>query len=460
MMTGIRILLLSREKFVRTFNLLWLVSISLLIGKENQFKIHSLLKDDVQDSLVAVIQQDPNPSIELNLESFSIQPDWAHYIKLDHQKKIDTLIVMATEEIKQPILNQIGSPLENTSIGQPFSKVSQTIHQRYYFLNREPIVDIGLVRADFLGAIIRLDPEFESHFSGIFGMGKRGQSWAVTGQIDLHLENLFQTAGFYELYWQRVDSLSQVIRFKVDEPHPFGWEVGGQWNYHHEVIKGLYSVIENQTLLQMYLPGLHLVNLGYSAGKTIPTGAGEKNGYETIGFKAFSFSSRRDSRNDRFFPNKGMMLFGSVDIGLQEGTGFMEGELELNYFHPIRHNFHGYLKYIGKGIRDFNHKVPKSRYYLFGGTSTLRGYTEQQFSATQYHISSLEIAYQPNSAFQVDLFIDYGLTSIGNYMDGHTGVGFGLSQKTDQSIVKVQYALPYGNALTQGKLHFKWISRL
>ena len=115
---------------MRTFNLLWLISISLLIGKENQFKIHSLLKDDVQDSLVAVIQQDPNPSIELNLESFSIQPDWAHYIKLDHQKKIDTLIVMATEEIKQPILNQIGSPLENTSIGQPFIKAVSYTHLR------------------------------------------------------------------------------------------------------------------------------------------------------------------------------------------------------------------------------------------------------------------------------------------------------------------------------------------
>ena len=155
-----------------------------------------------------------------------------------------------------------------------------------------------------------------------------------------------------------------------------------------------------------------------------------------------------------------MMLFGSVDIGLQNGNGFIESELELNYFNPIQNNLHGYIKFIGKGITNLNNKVPKSRYYLYGGSSTMRGYLEQQFLSTQYFISTLELAYQPDTKIQFNLFSDYGISSFNTVKDGYFGYGFGMAQKSDQSIIKVQYALPYGQTLNQGKLHIKWISRL
>ncbi len=459
-MTDIRILSLFRERFVRIFNFILFISISLLLGQGERIKIHSISNDDVMDSLLTIIQQDSNPSLEFILESFSTQPKSAHYTKINRKKKIDTLIVISSEKINQSVLDQISNPLKLATIGFSLNKVRESIQDRYYFLNRELSVDIGIVRDEILGAIIKIDPEFESHFSGIIGMGKRGESWDVTGQIDLHLENLFETAGMYELYWQRVDSLSQVIRFKVYEPHPFGWDLGVHWNYHHEVIKGLYSIIENETMLQMFIPGLHLMNLGYSTGKTIPTGKGEENGYDKVGFKAFKLSSFRDSRNNRFFPNDGMMLFGSVDIGLQNGNGFIESEFEFNYFNPIQNNVHGYIKFIGKGITNLNNKVPKSRYYLYGGSSTMRGYLEQQFLSTQYFISTLELAYQPDTKIQFNLFSDYGISSFNTVKDGYFGYGFGMAQKSDQSIIKVQYALPYGQTLNQGKLHIKWISRL
>ena len=459
-MTDIRILSLFRERFVRIFNLIWFISISLLLGQGELIKIHSISNDDVMDTLVTIIQQDSNPSIEFILESFSTQSNIALYTKIDHQKKVDTLIVISSEKINLSILDQIGSPLKVATIGFSFNKVRRSILDRYYFLYREPSVDIGIVRDEYLGAIIKIDPEFESHFSGIIGMGKRGTSWDLTGEIDLHLENLFETAGMYELYWKRVDSLSQVIRFNVYEPHPFGWDLGVHWNYHHEVIKGLYSIIENQTMLQMFIPGLHLMNLGYSSGKTIPTEKGEKNGYDKVGFKAFKLSSFRDSRNNRFFPKDGMMLFGSVDIGLQSGHGFIESEIEFNFFNPISNNIHRLIKFSGKGITNLNYKIPKSRYYLYGGSSTLRGYLEQQFSSTQYFISSLELAYQPDNTIQFNLFLDYGNSSLNNVLDGYLGYGFGIAQKSDQSIIKVQYALPSGQTLNQGKLHIKWISRL
>ena len=144
-MTDIRILSLFRERFVRIFNLIWFISISLLLGQGELIKIQSISNDDVMDTLVTIIQQDSNPSIEFNLESFSTQSNIALYTKIDHQKKVDTLIVISSEKINLSILDQIGSPLKVATIGFSFNKVRRSILDRYYFLYREPSVDIGIV---------------------------------------------------------------------------------------------------------------------------------------------------------------------------------------------------------------------------------------------------------------------------------------------------------------------------
>ena len=40
------------------------------------------------------------------------------------------------------------------------------------------------------------------------------------------------------------------------------------------------------------------------------------------------------------------------------------------------------------------------------------------------------------------------------------GYGFGLTQLNEKSLINVQYALAFGQGLSNGKLHIKWISRL
>ena len=115
---------------------------------------------------------------------------------------------------------------------------------------------------------------------------------------------------------------------------------------------------------------------------------------------------------------------------------------------------------MSHGIHGFDSDIPKSRYVLFGGNSTLRGFREQSFAATQFQIATFEAAFQPGQGFQTNLFLDVGSKRLVIIENKEIGYGFGLTQLNEKSLIKVQYALAFCQGLSNGKLHIKWISRL
>ena len=459
MIVDTRILSPFEEKFVHISKMKIIILVGALFGQEKDIQILSIDLDTVTDSLSQMMNREKSLSLEYRLHSFSIDPDRSNYHSLDKITLLDTLIISGGDEIRASVMNQISNPFIIEPIGIGFSEVGETLVQRYYFLRQKPAYEFGLLN-NHLAATIHFTPEFESYFSGIFGMSNENNNWEIQGQIDLHLENLIQTAGILDLYWNRTDSLSQIIQFEIMEPHPFGWEVGTHLTYHHEVIGGLYSVIETKSMLQITVPMLNQINVGYSSGKTHPTEKGELNGYEKIRFRAFSFSSSKDTRNKRFLPTQGTKITSSIDAGLQSENGFLKGDVNFEYLHPFTKNVHGLVRWMSHGIHGFDSNIPKSRYVLFGGNSTLRGFREQSFAATQFQIATFEAAFQPGQGFQTNLFLDVGSNRLVIIENKKIGYGFGLTQLNEKSLIKVQYALAFGQGLSNGKLHIKWISRL
>jgi outer membrane protein assembly factor BamA len=131
----------------------------------------------------------------------------------------------------------------------------------------------------------------------------------------------------------------------------------------------------------------------------------------------------------------------------------------MQTYFPVTANFNGSIKWIGKGIHMFSTPVPKSRYEWFGGTASLRGYREQEFSAPQFQVASLEMGYQAKGSVQTKLFIDMGSDRLNILATNWIGYGIGLSQVNEHSIIRVEYALS-NHSISKGKLHIKWISRL
>ena len=103
-------------------------------------------------------------------------------------------------------------------------------------------------------------------------------------------------------------------------------------------------------------------------------------------------------------------------------------------------------------------KIPLSRYKKFGGTSTLRGFNENQFFNTQFQILTFETGYSVAPSIQTKLFFDIASKDLNLFDNYLIGYGFGLYQVNNNSLVQIEYALS-NLTPSQGKIHFKWITR-
>ena len=457
-MIGTAILSHSREKSVRIFKCLFVMA-GLVFTQDHLIHVSSIDPKIIWDTLHSKLIKESALTVEYQLESFSADTSKVTYQVINTFKVVDSLIVSGANDIRPSVLQQIIQPYRTVPAGEEFSQVGKELVSRYYFLNHEPKFQFGLMRDNTLGALISVAPAFESHFSGVFGLNRQNKNWELNGEVNLHLENLARSADNFDLYWKRTDSLSQVIQLGISLPHPFSWNIGMEWKYHHEVIAGLYTFIEVRSLLNTFVPGLHGLKLGYIKGITRPTDKGSANGYEHLRYQAFSLSSKRDTRNNRLMPSRGVYAHTIIDGGLQDGFGFVNNEFEIQTYFPLTANFNGLIKWIGKGIHMFSRPVPKSRYQWFGGTMSLRGFQEQEFSSPQFQVASLEMGYQATGSVQTKLFIDIGSDRLNILATNWIGYGVGLSKVNKHSIIRVDYALS-NHSISKGKLHIKWISRL
>ena len=457
-MIGTAILSHSREKSVRIFKCLFVMT-GIVFTQDHLIHVPSIDPKIIGDTLHSILKKESDLTVEYQLESFSADTSKVTYQVINTFKVVDSLILSGANDIRPSVLQQIIQPYRTVPAGEEFSQVGKELVSRYYFLNHEPKFQFGLMHNKTLGALISVVPAFESHFSGVFGLNRQNKNWELNGEVNLHLENLARFAENFDLYWKHTDSLSQVIQLGISLPHPFSWNIGIEWKYHHEVIGGLYTFIEARSLLHTFVPGLHGLKLGYIKGITRPTDKGSANGYEHLRYQAFSLSSKRDTRNNRLMPSRGVYAHTIIDGGLQDGFGFVNNEFEIQTYFPLTANFNGLFKWIGKGIHMFSRTVPKSRYQWFGGTASLRGFREQEFSSPQFQVASLEMGYQATGSVQTKLFLDIGSDHLNILATNWLGYGIGLSQVNENSIIRVEYALS-NYSVSKGKLHIKWISRL
>jgi len=446
-----------KEKCVHIFKFLIFIS-TFLGGQSSLVNIPSIKSHEISDTLFLKLTEQKDLSSIYELDSFSLEQKTVSYRLSKIPKTLDTLIIPNTSNLSIKVLQQVVSPYKMIPIGEKFNEVGEKLVSRYYFLESKPKFKFGKV-ADGLGALILLNPKFENQFVGLLGFNNESENWKLNGQINIHLENLTYSADSFDLKWKRIDSLSQHIQLGFSFPHPFGRNVGIEWRYNHDIIEGLYTIIENRSLLQTFIPGLHLVKLGFTRGITRPTDKGLDNSYEKIIYNSFSFSSTRDSRNNRLLPSAGSFLHTLLDVGLQEDSGFLKSEFEIQIYAKIIRELNGSVRWVGKGIKDFSSSIPKSRYFLYGGASSLRGYREQEFFSTQFQVLSLETGFQPNRAIKTIFFIDCGSEYLNIFQKNTIGYGFGLTQINDNSIIRLQYGLSKNSSFSNGKLHLRWLSR-
>ncbi len=437
---------------------IYIILFSLAFSRTGALKINSNDSIIVNEEVNKYFSEDEKLSTIYRLDSYDYDKTETIFKIIDTKKNIDSLIIIYNYDINKNIVQKILRPYQNTPIDENYRGIGPELVSRYYFLKINPRYQFGLINNTVLGAKILFKPDFESNYSGIVGMSKIEKRWSLNGELNIILENFFKNTENINLYWKKIDSLSQVINLDFMIPHPFGWDTGISIKHHYELFSGLYTFIEHRYSIITFLPYLGNAGIGYLKGKTFPTKEGINNGYSKLSYLAISAFSKKDNTNARILPTSGRIMDLEIDGGIEDKFNFINYKFFYKRFYPLSKLFYFTIKLNVKGIKYFNGSIPKSRYLSFGGASSLRGYDEQQFLSTQYQISSMELCYKPLKSFEMIFFLDIASNQLNILEHNWPGWGFGITQVNDNTIIKLGYGLS-SFSFENGKLHIKWISR-
>ncbi len=106
-------------------------------------------------------------------------------------------------------------------------------------------------------------------------------------------------------------------------------------------------------------------------------------------------------------------------------------------------------------------RLDVSDLFQFGGTTTLRGYRENQFFASQIAYINLEYRFLTGRASSFYGFFDGGyysrpddpVTGIAAQENNLYGFGIGARVETALGVLNMNYALGEGDSFSNGKIH-------
>ena len=326
--------------------------------------------------------------------------------------------------------------------------------------------------------VIDIKEKNTNNFDGIIGYippGKSESSGYVTGLVNVSLRNLFGTGRAIALKWNKFNRKSQELDLKYLEP----WFL----SYPLNINLNLYQRIQDSTYVQRKIEGAleYLATEDISGSVSISTESVVPTVRVKPVFTVYNSSYlttgvnlKIDTRDDPYSPSEGLLFVNSysysrkkingpgeyISPNLETSVNLQRFAVSFNIFYELFSRQVVALGVNGRELRSSAYE--NSDLYRLGGTSTLRGYREEQFLGSRIFWSNLEYrALFTRRSFGF-VFFDTGYylrpadeeKNILKSEEFLYGFGLGLNLETGLGVLRVSYGLGKGDTFSDGKIHF------
>ncbi len=295
-----------------------------------------------------------------------------------------------------------------------------------------------------------------------------------TGNVFIAMRNLFGTGRKALIRWQRETELTQEIELQYREPWIFGIPLNLSGTFYQRKQDSSYVKTKFE------LRGDFVLTEEFSIAGNITS----ESVYPSANLQQFSiFESNAlffgaeilyDTRDNLRNPTKGVRYSTTVQQGRKSISGpekYLSLATEKNFSiqrysvdaEVFVSTFARQVIMIGvHGKQISSSRLELSDLFQFGGTTTLRGYRENQFFASQIAYLNSEYRFLTGRASSLFGFVDGGyfsrpadslIKSIERQEKSLYGFGIGARIETGLGIMNISYALGQGDSFSNGKIH-------
>lgn len=315
-----------------------------------------------------------------------------------------------------------------------------------------------------------LAPRKVNYFDGILGLvpGADGEGVEVTGELDLSINNLFQSGKKVEVNWKKLEPGSQQLH--ASYLHPI--VLGSPLDFYFSLDQIRQDTVYSNRSLQLafdYRPSKRVsMRISYESllGNELDdqTGAsGDFNidyyGLAVTWYKLDRLLHPKNGFKTQWITNIGRKSVSTTGSSIPESTQYRLQAILEGY---KRISPRSVLYLASQNGMIFNDYLYLNDLFRLGGLKTIRGFNELEFFASNYAIVNLEWRYYLDADSYLVTFYDQSFVSYdiinGSYSDRPAGLGAGMQFATERGNFKILYGLgkrdgePFSFATS--KIHF------
>ena len=382
-------------------------------------------------------------------------------------RTIDKVIVRGYNAFPEKFISNYFLINTKTVFSKQKLKTISTLTNRLDFIKENKAPEV-LFKKDSTHLYLFFDKLGTSSFDGIvnFSSKENGKGLLLNGNLDLKLNNAFNSGEKFEIIWNKVSDEKTDFKINSYVPYLFNSKFSTtlEFNLYRQDSTFIntnfkfntdYSINQRSHASVLY----RSENSNY----LLNTLNNEITSYSNY-FIGLGYQMKKLSTSKLYDFNKGIKL--NLIVGKRKTSLESINQLKLHFsvFTNLQINDKGYL-----AIKNESGLLTSKNYLLnelfrIGGANSIRGYNEQSIFTNGYSYSNIEFRYLLDRSSYL-----YSITDFGAYKESTTnkikkllGIGAGYQFKINNNFVNIGYVISTNSRtntkLNNSRLVIKWTS--
>ena len=382
-------------------------------------------------------------------------------------RKIDKVITRGYEDFPKKFITKYFLIDKNTVFSKQKLNQVSALSNKLDFIKEKKAPEV-LFKKDSTHLYLFLDKIGTSSFDGLvnFSSKENGKGLLLNGNLDLKLNNTFNTGEKFEIIWNKVSD--EKTDFKINSYVPYILNSKFSTTLEFYLYRQDSSFINTNFELKTdySINQKSHASILYSSEKSnylLDISNNDLASYSNY-FIGLGYELKKSSTSNLYKYKNGLNL--NLTIGKRKTDIESINQLKFHFsaFANVQINNRGYLNIKNESGLLTSKNYLLNELFRIGGANSIRGYNEQSIFTNGYSYSNIEFRYSLDTSSYL-----YSITDLGGYKENTTnkikkllGIGAGYQFRINNNLVNLGYVISTNSStnaeLNSSRLVVRWTS--